>query len=178
MQGATIRVVVKTMDDSRYEVIVSPDSTVAMLKAAIVEKTGLPVPQQRLIFRGRTLLDDDLLNACSITDGSTVHLVARCVHEMLQLYAVCMRAFCVRCDAAPRAHGAFPFCCSHRMCLVGPQAAATSGPDDSPQQTFIHVCARAREFVRSVAGELVQGRECAAAKPYPAADSADVACEA
>ena len=82
---AAITVLVKTMDESRYEVVVPSDSAVSELKSAIVEKTGVPTDRQRLIFRGRTLGNDETLSSCSIAEGSTVHLVARCV-------CVCVRS--------------------------------------------------------------------------------------
>ncbi|KAD5508287.1 hypothetical protein E3N88_15990 [Mikania micrantha] len=40
-------------------------------------EVGLPVEQQRLIFRGKVLKDDDLLSEYYVENGHTLHLVAR-----------------------------------------------------------------------------------------------------
>jgi ubiquilin len=72
-----VHVVVKTLDDTRYEVDVPEGSSVQGLKAVIEARAAVPVDRQRLIFRGRTLSNAETLAACSIVDGSTVHLVAR-----------------------------------------------------------------------------------------------------
>ncbi len=49
--------------------------TVAELKAQILDKEGIPVDQQRLVFAGRQLGDGQTLDG--LEDESTVHLVLR-----------------------------------------------------------------------------------------------------
>ncbi len=76
-ETGTVGIVVKTMDDARYDVRVSGGGSVEDLKRAIVARVGVPMDRQRLIFRGRTLGNGEALAACAVVDGATVHLVAR-----------------------------------------------------------------------------------------------------
>ncbi|KAJ3071969.1 hypothetical protein HDU98_004497 [Podochytrium sp. JEL0797] len=58
----------------------TPTSTIADLKAAVLAHQFVPIDQQRLIFQGRQLTDDAAaLGKVGIEDGSTVHLVLRLV---------------------------------------------------------------------------------------------------
>jgi hypothetical protein len=74
-----ITVTVKTLDDSSFSLAISPTITVQELKQLIVGEAGVPADRQRLIFRGRTLMNDERLDSCHVDDGHTIHLVARCV---------------------------------------------------------------------------------------------------
>mmetsp|Transcript_122968 Transcript_122968/g.223488 ORF Transcript_122968/g.223488 Transcript_122968/m.223488 type:complete len:961 (+) Transcript_122968:47-2929(+) len=56
---------------------IGPTSTVAELKEAVRDKEGIPSDQQRLIFAGMQLADQQTLADYNITPGSTVHLVLR-----------------------------------------------------------------------------------------------------
>ena len=48
---------------------------VSDVKARVSEATGIPVPQQRLIFRGRVLRDANRITEHSVEDGACLHLV-------------------------------------------------------------------------------------------------------
>ncbi len=109
----TVGIVVKTMDDSRYDVRVAGAGTVGDLKQAIVGRTGVPVDRQRLIFRGRTLGNAETLAGCSVTEGATVHLVARWVGVARGVAARHTELFGC-CTGVPFL---FAFCCA--VCMLG-----------------------------------------------------------
>ncbi|KAL6661914.1 hypothetical protein ACP70R_001298 [Stipagrostis hirtigluma subsp. patula] len=74
---STIEINVKTLDSQVHKLRVGKNAPVSVLKEKILEATGVPLDQQRLIFRGRVLKDDHLLSEYHLEDGYTLHLVAR-----------------------------------------------------------------------------------------------------
>ncbi|XP_020093452.1 large proline-rich protein bag6 isoform X1 [Ananas comosus] len=74
---STIEINVKTLDSQIYKFRVRKDLPIPALKEKIVGVTGVPMDQQRLIFRGKVLKDDHLLSEYHVEDGHTLHLVAR-----------------------------------------------------------------------------------------------------
>ncbi|CAO2207464.1 unnamed protein product [Urochloa humidicola] len=78
---STIEINIKTLDSQVHKLRVNKNVPVSVLKEKIVEATGVPLDQQRLIFRGRVLKDDHLLSEYHLEDGFTLHLVARRVAE-------------------------------------------------------------------------------------------------
>ncbi|XP_006657729.1 ubiquitin-like domain-containing protein CIP73 isoform X1 [Oryza brachyantha] len=74
---STIEINIKTLDSQVHKLSVQKNASVLALKEKIVEAAGIPVDQQRLIFRGRVLKDDHLLSEYHLEDGYTLHLVAR-----------------------------------------------------------------------------------------------------
>ncbi|KAJ4828484.1 hypothetical protein Tsubulata_022600 [Turnera subulata] len=69
---------VKMIGDGRNLVIQAKcDDTVMSLHERIGMMTGIPVVEQRLIFRGKQLEWDHSLRACSIENDSGLHLVGR-----------------------------------------------------------------------------------------------------
>ena len=67
---------VKTVTNRDLEVsTIEPSHTIGQLKEAIEASEGIPVIQQRLIFRGKPLIDDATVEASGITAGDTVHMV-------------------------------------------------------------------------------------------------------
>lgn len=77
---STLSVNVKGPQDVKLSITVSTGATVAELKALVTEANGdFPVEQQRLIYSGRVLKDDDLISKYGLKDGHTIHLVSfRC----------------------------------------------------------------------------------------------------
>ncbi|PUZ52506.1 hypothetical protein GQ55_6G275800 [Panicum hallii var. hallii] len=73
----TIEINIKTLDSQVHKLRVNKNAPVSVLKEKIVDATGVPLDQQRLIFRGRVLKDDHLLSEYHLEDGFTLHLVAR-----------------------------------------------------------------------------------------------------
>lgn len=59
----------------KWEVNVAPESTVLQFKEAINKANGIPVANQRLIYSGKILKDDQTVESYHIQDGHGVHLV-------------------------------------------------------------------------------------------------------
>ncbi|XP_078182239.1 ubiquitin-like superfamily protein isoform X5 [Carex rostrata] len=68
---------IKTIDNQVHKVHVTKDMPVAVLKGKLNDITGASVDQQRLIFRGRVLNDDQTLSEYHVEEGHTLHLVTR-----------------------------------------------------------------------------------------------------
>uniref|UniRef100_A0A5B6ZTG7 Ubiquitin-like domain-containing protein n=1 Tax=Davidia involucrata TaxID=16924 RepID=A0A5B6ZTG7_DAVIN len=68
---------IKTLDSQIYTFQVDKYMPVSVFKEKIASEIGLPVGQQRLIFRGKVLKDDHLLSEYHVESGHTLHLVAR-----------------------------------------------------------------------------------------------------
>ena len=67
---------VKTVTNRDLEITtVEGSNTIAQLKEAIEASEGIPLAQQKLIFNGRPLTDEQTIEACGIQAGSTVHMV-------------------------------------------------------------------------------------------------------
>ncbi|KAL3845022.1 hypothetical protein ACJIZ3_002425 [Penstemon smallii] len=60
---------------SRFSVQVKLDSTIEFFKSILVEKCNIPPQQQRLIYKGRILKDDQTLQSYGVEADHTVHLV-------------------------------------------------------------------------------------------------------
>ncbi|KAK9164643.1 hypothetical protein Syun_005545 [Stephania yunnanensis] len=73
----TVEVNIKTLDSRIYSFRVEKNTPVPSLKEKIADAVGVPVEQQRLIFRGKVLKDDHLLSEYHVEDGHTLHLVVR-----------------------------------------------------------------------------------------------------
>jgi hypothetical protein len=59
---STLELNIKTLDSRTYTFQVNKNETVLLFKEKIASETGVPVGQQRLIFRGRVLKDDHPLS--------------------------------------------------------------------------------------------------------------------
>ncbi|XP_017247460.1 ubiquitin-like domain-containing protein CIP73 isoform X2 [Daucus carota subsp. sativus] len=68
---------IKTLDSQMYSFQVDKNIPVSVFKENVASKTGVPVEQQRLIFRGKVLKDNHLLSEYQVDNGHTLHLVAR-----------------------------------------------------------------------------------------------------
>ncbi|KAM1423481.1 hypothetical protein TB2_015724 [Malus domestica] len=79
--GATsdsnLEINIKTLDSQMYSFQVDKNMRVSLFKEKIADQTGVPVGQQRLIFRGRVLKDDHPLSEYHLENGHTLHLVIR-----------------------------------------------------------------------------------------------------
>jgi hypothetical protein len=57
---------------------VEPSDTLLSLKTKIMELDGVPIDQQILIFKGKSMDDDDrLLTDYNVTEGGKIYLVLR-----------------------------------------------------------------------------------------------------
>ncbi|KAG9442114.1 hypothetical protein H6P81_017968 [Aristolochia fimbriata] len=72
-----VEVNIKTLDSQIYSFRVKKNMRVSLFKEKVASAIGVPVAQQRLIFRGKVLKDDHLLSEYHVEDGHTLHLVER-----------------------------------------------------------------------------------------------------
>ncbi|MBA0691501.1 hypothetical protein Goari_009124 [Gossypium aridum] len=75
--NALIELRVKTLDSQICSLHVEKNTSVSLFKERIANAIGVPVGQQRLIFRGKVLKDDLLLSGYHVENGDTLHLVER-----------------------------------------------------------------------------------------------------
>ncbi|KAL3505459.1 hypothetical protein ACH5RR_035300 [Cinchona calisaya] len=74
---STVELNIKTLDSRIYSFHADKNMPVSAFKEKIASRIGVPVEQQRLIFRGRVLKDDHLLSEYYVENGHTLHLVER-----------------------------------------------------------------------------------------------------
>ncbi|KAJ8538158.1 hypothetical protein K7X08_014698 [Anisodus acutangulus] len=74
---STVELNIKTLDSQTYTFNVDKNMQVSALKDKIASQIGVPVEQQRLIFRGKVLKDNHLLSEYHVENGDTLHLVLR-----------------------------------------------------------------------------------------------------
>ena len=72
-----ISLTIKTINNDSYVLQATKCASISSIKALIEEKISVPVDLQRLIYRGRVLNDDDMLNNHKIESGHVIHLVVR-----------------------------------------------------------------------------------------------------
>ena len=68
---------VRTLTGKKLCVKVHPGDTCLSIKQKIRDAEGIPVAQQRLIFKQQELIDGKRLYDSEVFDGATVHLVLR-----------------------------------------------------------------------------------------------------
>ncbi|KAF8085742.1 hypothetical protein N665_0649s0018 [Sinapis alba] len=74
---STLELNIKTLESQTYTFKANKNETVSVFKEKIASETGVPVAQQRLIFRGRVLKDDHPLSEYHLENGHTLHLIVR-----------------------------------------------------------------------------------------------------
>ena len=72
-----MQIFVKTLTGRTITVIVNPTDTVRNVKEKIKDKDAVPVNEQRLLYAGKELKDEDTLTDYNIQMESTIHLVLR-----------------------------------------------------------------------------------------------------
>ena len=70
-----MKIIIRPLFSGDCEVEIEPNETVQNLKAIINNKIDLPAHNQRLIFAGKQLKDDQTMKSIGIEDGSCIHLV-------------------------------------------------------------------------------------------------------
>ncbi|KAG8378028.1 hypothetical protein BUALT_Bualt08G0095600 [Buddleja alternifolia] len=74
---STLLLNIKTLDSRVYSFHVDKNIVVSVFKEKIASQSGVPVGQQRLIFRGKVLKDNHPLSEYNVENGDTLHLVER-----------------------------------------------------------------------------------------------------
>ncbi|KAG9326016.1 hypothetical protein KVV02_008448 [Mortierella alpina] len=72
-----IQVTIKSLKSGQWTVDVSAQGTIADLKEALQAKAGIDAGSQRLVLKGKALLDNKGLQEYGLTTGSVVHLFAK-----------------------------------------------------------------------------------------------------
>jgi len=70
-----MQITVKILQGAECQLEVSDQMTVAMLKALVESQLKVPRRQQKLVFRGRTLQDEDTVAAARLPAGAKLFLV-------------------------------------------------------------------------------------------------------
>ncbi|KAL7104109.1 hypothetical protein ACP275_08G223700 [Erythranthe tilingii] len=73
--GEEVTVDISCANGSEFSVHLYLDSTVEFFKSILARKCGIPIHQQRLIYRGRILKDDQTLRSYGLEADHTVYLV-------------------------------------------------------------------------------------------------------
>ncbi|KAM5546956.1 ubiquitin domain-containing protein DSK2b [Rosa sericea] len=73
--GDGVNINVRTPSGSKFAARISLDATVRALKEALSPKCDIPADQQRLIYKGRILKDDQTLRSYGLEADHAVHLV-------------------------------------------------------------------------------------------------------
>ncbi|KDR84408.1 hypothetical protein GALMADRAFT_237260 [Galerina marginata CBS 339.88] len=66
---------VKTLTGKEIELDIDPEDKITRIKEKVEEQSGVPPPQQRLIFGGRQMNDDKTAKEFNINAGAVLHLV-------------------------------------------------------------------------------------------------------
>ncbi|KAG8194819.1 hypothetical protein JTE90_017258 [Oedothorax gibbosus] len=68
---------VKILKKGCIDIEVSASASVTSLKEIVARRLSIPVDQQTLVFRGKTLLDSEALCDYNIVEGNKIHLFVR-----------------------------------------------------------------------------------------------------
>lgn len=68
---------VKILKGAECTIEVSAAASITSVKQLVAEQLQIPVDQQRLVFKGKTLLDSESLGDYNIVDGNKLHLFIR-----------------------------------------------------------------------------------------------------
>ncbi|KAG4401674.1 hypothetical protein GLYMA_02G041700v4 [Glycine max] len=74
-EGVNVNINVRCSNGSKFSVQIAVDSTVSSFKDAAACSCDIPAEQQRLIYKGRILKDDQTLRSYGLEADHTVHLV-------------------------------------------------------------------------------------------------------
>mmetsp|Transcript_7845 Transcript_7845/g.9339 ORF Transcript_7845/g.9339 Transcript_7845/m.9339 type:complete len:88 (+) Transcript_7845:263-526(+) len=72
-----MQLMVKTLDGKTVTVDAEEEDTIEDIKNKIMEKEGVPIDQQRLIFGGKQLDSEKTLADYDVQEDSTLHMVLR-----------------------------------------------------------------------------------------------------
>lgn len=66
LDGIKVNVNIRCSNGSKFSVLVNLDSTVGSFKSVLAEQSEVPPDQQRLIYKGRILKDDQTLQSYGV----------------------------------------------------------------------------------------------------------------
>ncbi|KAL9960821.1 hypothetical protein ACROYT_G034326 [Oculina patagonica] len=72
-----MQITVKILNGQEVRLEVSENDQISQVKRLVSEKLDVPVEQQRLVFKGKTLADSSTLQEHQIVEGSKLHLSIR-----------------------------------------------------------------------------------------------------
>ncbi|XP_038888095.1 ubiquitin domain-containing protein DSK2a-like [Benincasa hispida] len=73
--GVSVAVNIRCSNGSKFSVTTSLDSTVGTFKSILAQNCDIPADQQRLIYKGRILKDDQTLVSYGLQADHTIHMV-------------------------------------------------------------------------------------------------------
>ena len=71
------QIFIKTLQGKSITLSIADEDTIESVKQKIFEKEGIPIDQQRLVFNGKQLEDNQTIGSYGLEDSSSVHLVLR-----------------------------------------------------------------------------------------------------
>ncbi|XP_061346043.1 ubiquitin domain-containing protein DSK2b-like isoform X2 [Gastrolobium bilobum] len=74
-KAAEVNINIRCSNGSKFSVLISLESTVGSFKDAVARNCDIPADQQRLIYKGRILKEDQTLQSYGLESDHTVHLV-------------------------------------------------------------------------------------------------------
>lgn len=75
--------IIKTLQDQKFELVVFPQIMVLSLKQKIMDVLKVDVEHQRLLFSGKVLQDDATLEDYGLVNGNAVHLCTKIIFSQV-----------------------------------------------------------------------------------------------
>ena len=66
---------VHTASGRKHQIDVEPNMTIGAIKEELMQREGISVEQQRLLFRGQNLNDSTTIEIAKINAGEVLHMV-------------------------------------------------------------------------------------------------------
>ena len=66
---------VHTVSGRKHQIDVEPNMTIGAIKEELMQREGISVEQQRLLFRGQNLNDSTTIEIAKINAGEVLHMV-------------------------------------------------------------------------------------------------------
>lgn len=66
---------VHTVSGRKHQLEVEPSITIGSIKEELLQREGISIEQQRLLFRGQNLTDNQTVETARISAGEVLHMV-------------------------------------------------------------------------------------------------------